>query len=152
MRSTLPLMLALSILPLPAAAATAVNCTPTKVRAVFSDTFRYTTSLTFVPLTEAGGRFIQGGSRPSCVIVRFEGYVATGANTTIFISAAIDGKTIAPSEVQLAYNASVYLPSAWTFIIPKVAPGEHAIRFKFRGNNSSGVSVNRSNTIIHYAP
>jgi hypothetical protein len=144
--------LAGALMPAAAAAATAAKCQPTKVTAVASDVFVATTSTTFVPLTGAGRKFIQGGSRPSCVLVRFEGYVATADNTVISISAAIDGATIAPNEVQLAYDAVVYQPRAWTFIIPKVAPGEHRIGFKFRTNNGNGVSVNRSNTIIHYAP
>ena len=109
--------------------------------------------MTFVPLTEAGGKFVQGGSRPTCVIVRLEGYVAAAAaNTAMSISAIIDGETIDPSEVQLFYNEVVYQPRGWTFIIPDVAPGTHRIAFKFRSNNGNNVGFDYSNTIIPHAP
>lgn len=135
-----------------AAAATAVTCQPTKVAALASDASVSTTSMTFVPLAGAARKFVQGGSRPGCVLVRFEGYVATDDNTVLAISATLDGNTIEPAEVQLAYDAVVYQPRAWTFIIPKVAPGEHRIAFKFRTNNGNSVSLNGSNTIVHHAP
>jgi hypothetical protein len=151
-RAGVALFLVSMLMSPPAAAATAVSCEPTKVTAVASDSFVPTTSTTFVPLTGATRKFIQGGSTPSCVLVRFEGYLATSANTVISISATLDGNTIAPSEIQLAYNEVVYLPRAWTFILPKVAPGEHRIAFKFRTNNGNSVSFNRTNTIIQHAP
>ena len=133
-----------------AAVAGVVKCSPTQVKAVTSDTFRSTTSMSFVRLTETGGKFIQGGSRASCVMVRFEGYVATDVDNVITISATIDGKPI--GERQLAYAAVVYQPRAWTFIVPSVAPGEHVIRFNFRTNNGKAVSVTSTNTIIHFVP
>lgn len=144
------LFVAGALMPAPAAAATTVNCSPTKVKATISDAFRSTTSTTFVRLTEAGGRFIQGGSKASCVMVRFEGYVATDVDNVISISATIDGMPI--GERQLAYASAVYQPRAWTFIVPSVAPGLHVIRFDFRTNNGKAASVTSTNTIIYYAP
>lgn len=144
------LLLAGALMPAPAAAATAVNCMPAKVKAIVSDAFRSTTSTSFVRLTETGGRFTQGGSKASCVMVRFEGYVATDVDNVLTISATIDGKPI--GERQLAYAAVVYQPRAWTFIVPSVTPGVHAIRFNFRTNNGKAVSVSSTNTIIYYAP
>ncbi len=134
-----------------AAAATKVTCRPTQVTATVSETFRNTTSTTFVPLAEAGGRFVQGGSEPSCVMVRFEGYVATTNNAVLTISASIDDETIAPDQVQLL-GIPLYEPRAWTFIIPRVAPGKHRIKFVFRSNNGNSVGFNASNTIIQHAP
>lgn len=143
-------LLGLSTLMPAAAIAGAVTCSPTKVKAVTSDTFRSTTSTTFVRLTETGGRFTQGGPKASCVMVRFEGYVATDVDNVLTISAKIDGQPI--GERQLAYAAAVYQPRAWTFIVPSVTPGVHVIRFDFRTNNGKAVSVTSTNTIIHFAP
>ena len=149
----LPLVAAVIAAAPPATAAERVTCSPTKVTAIISETDRSTTSMTLVPLTETTVNFVQGGSRPSCVMVRLEGYVAAGTNTAISISATIDGNPIDPGEVQLAYNDSgVYQPRAWTFVIPSVAPGAHRVGFKFRSNNGNSVSFNDSNVIVHYVP
>jgi hypothetical protein len=142
--------LALGTLMSAAAVAGAITCSPSKVKAVTSDAFRSTMSTVFVRLTETGGRFIQGGTKASCVMVRFEGYVATDVDNVLTISATIDGQPI--GERQLAYAAAVYQPRAWTFIVPNVAPGLHVIRFVFRTNNGKAVSVSSTNTIIHHAP
>ncbi len=137
----------------PGAALERGTCSPTKVAFIVSDTERSTSSMTFVLLAETAVKFVQGGSRPSCVMVRLEGYVAAGSNTAISILATIDGDTIDPGEVQLAYNDSaVFQPRAWTFILPSVAPGEHRIGFKFRSNNGNTVFFSNSNAIIHHAP
>jgi hypothetical protein len=137
----------------PATALERGTCSPTKMAFIVSETDRSTTSTTFVTLTETAVKFVQGGSRPSCVTARLEGYVAaSGASTVLSVSATIDGNTIDPGQVQLAFNQTVYLPSAWTFIIPSVAPGAHRIVFKFRSNNGNAVTFNSSNAIIHHAP
>ncbi len=152
MRTGIALLLAATMMPATAGAATRVTCSPTAVTAVFSDTFRSTTSTTFVPLDEAGAKFVQGGSQPSCVLVRFEGYVATADNTVISISASIGNKTLPPIAVQLAHNAVVYQPRGWTFVIPNVKPGDHRIKFTYRTNSGNSVSFNATSTIIHHAP
>lgn len=126
------------------------TCEPTKAKIVASDTYRSTTSTTFVPLTEAAVQFVQKGSQPSCVMIRLEAYVATFESAVLTISATLDGKTISPDEVQLT-NSPVYFPVSWTFVHPNVAPGKHTIAFQFRTNNGArSVVVSRSNTIVHF--
>lgn len=132
------------------AANTKLACAPTKSKAAFSDSYRNTTSVTFVPLAETGGNFVQKGSKPGCVMVRFDGYVATSAANTVFvISATIDGETIFPAELQLTAGP-FFEPRAWTYLIPNVAPGKHRIRFQFRSNNGNTVTIERSSTVIQY--
>ena len=152
MRSTLPvMMLGLSILPLPAAAATVVNCNPTKVKAVVASSERFTTSTVLVNLPEARAAIVQGGSRPSCVIVQFEAQVATNGTLVIGVTIDGDGSGVIPAPRQFVFDTSAYQTTGGTFIIPSVAPGVHRIRVQYAGNGNA-VNVKNTNTIIHYAP
>lgn len=127
------------------------TCQPTKVKVVSSDTYRSTTSTTFVPLTEAAVQFVHKGSQPSCVMIRLEAYAATVDGAVMTVSASLDGATVEPDAIQLTSNP-VYLPVSWTFILPKVPPGKHTISFQFRTNNSAkGVIFNSTNTFVHFA-
>jgi hypothetical protein len=136
----------------PGAAVERGTCSPTKTAFIVSAANRSTSSTTFVLLPETAVKFVQGGSRPSCVMARLEAHVATSSNTAITILATIDGNTIDPGDVQLAFNDTNFQPRAWTFVLPSVAPGAHRIGFKFRSNNGNTVFVSNSNAIIHHAP
>ena len=85
--------------------------------------FVSTTSTTFTNISQAGVNFVQGGTGPGCVIVRFWGDPHAVNNTTMQIRAVLDNVTVAlPADVRFGVPEIASVAHGYEFIFPNVAP------------------------------
>jgi hypothetical protein len=137
------------------AAPVSVTCAPTKMRIMASSLPNTnTTNTTFKTVPEAIVTFTQGGTSPSCVVVRFsaETNVPGGAGIGR-VRALLDNVTAAvPDEVQFSGADIAGLARAYDFVFPSVAPGSHVLRMQFRSSNGQSVFLDRHTTIVQHAP
>ena len=148
---------ALSLTALIPTAATAeqmnVSCSPTKMKIAISETGTFTvTSTVFKNIGETTLSFTQGGTKPSCVVVRFSSMTASGGSR-VFVRASLDdGHLALPSEVSFSGGDSIPAKAyAFDFVFPSVPPGAHVLRMQFRSTGALG-ALGRHNTIVQYAP
>ena len=147
---------ALAALSLMTTAATAepvtATCSPTKVRVMASVIDgTYTLGGTWKSIPEAAVSFTQGGSEPSCVVVRFSA-MAFGTSVLVRIRAMMDNTTAAaPGEVYFGIDnkdTSAAEAHSFDFLFPDVAPGAHVVRVQMNG----GGYIHRHTTIVEHAP
>ncbi len=138
------------------AAPTVVSCSPTKVKAALSILDSSTTVQSFVNMPEAAVNFVQGGKKPSCVIVRFSAEVAAAQNTAMFVRAVLDNATVAiPSPQQFTVNQGpifAFAAHSYDFVFPSVTPGTHIVRMQYGSSNGEDVRMQNRATIVHFAP
>jgi hypothetical protein len=160
MNSRLALVAASAALLVTASAhATQTNCASmagARIKSTASTgSFASNNTPTFVSLPESTLNFVQGGNKPSCVIVQFWGN--TGANQTgLYLRALIDqvSTSVLPDSPQIGRYPDNFVQSASAiYIIPNVAPGAHKITFQFRSSsNGAQVSISAHNVLVMYAP
>jgi hypothetical protein len=145
-----------ALLPVAAAAdPTAGSCSPTAVHYVASGggTFQ-TVSSSYVDLPQARVIFHQGGSKPSCVLVRFSADPKAGNFTNMGFRVLLDGAQAGlPFEAQISDGIDV-APSArrFTFIFANVAPGAHSVQMQHQATSpNSAAAMNGHNTIVWHA-
>ena len=130
------------------------TCTPTKITFVASTTSAYNSTATYINVPESGVNFVQGGTKPSCVIVQF--FANENANGTgLYVRAMLDNVTPGlPNEVApLARDSDIYVHSAaTTFIFNAVAPGFHSVKLQFRTSGGAQGYIGTRNMIVSYAP
>ena len=147
----------LALLANPAAALdppTVGSCNPTRVKFMASDALRFrTTSQSYVDLPQARITFRQGGSGPSCVLVRFS--AASNANRNMGFRAMLDGTEAAlPYEGQISDGADMG-PNVhrFTFIFASVSAGNHTVQIQYQMTSQGGFAdMNAHNTIVWFAP
>lgn len=140
------------------AASKTINCSPAHLKIVTSSGFSTTASTTFVDIPEATVSFVQGGSAPSCVIVRFSGESGSKDNG-LTIRPLLDVRTKAlPTEA--AFAGMECIPTvgcttrsyAFEFVFPSVAPGTHLLRMQYEAAfSTSEVFMGRHNTVVQYS-
>ena len=72
--------------------------------------------------------FTQGGTAPSCAIVRFSAEAST-ESSRLTLRALLDGQTVAqPGPVYLQSGDAFFAADrSFIFVFPKVAPGKHTL-------------------------
>jgi len=129
------------------------GCSPTRIKFAASDALRFrTTSTSYVDLPQARVTFNQGGTNPSCVLVRFS--AAPNANRNMGFRALLDGNAGIPFEGQISDGVDMG-PNArrFTFIFPNVAPGVHVVQIQHQMTSQGGmVDMNAHNTIVSFRP
>jgi hypothetical protein len=134
------------------------TCSPTKLKYLASALETASNSTTaFANIPEASVTFAQGGTKPSCVIVRFSARTHTDsspANNVVVIRAFLDNTTAAlPAEVGYSGDdGTVFRAHSFEFIFPSVAPGVHTVRMQFRNRLGGTSRVLVHNTVVQYAP
>ena len=115
----------------PAAASaftTTGSCSPTRVRYAVSDSFDLPAeSPEFKNLRQAAVTFTQGGTAPSCVLVRFSSG-ATSIGNSLQVRAVIDDTIIALPPQRLFVQANEGAQQTVEFVFPSIAPGTHILR------------------------
>jgi hypothetical protein len=150
-------LLLLTVLRPATASAETIQCSPTKViiktSALDNST---TTSQTFVNIPETAIIFTQGGTSPSCVIVRFSAETFAAGNNAVNIRAYLGANvTVLPDEARYSGGDSVVGTHLFEFVFPSVAPGRHILQMQFRsspGATDPSVFVHVHNTVVQYAP
>jgi hypothetical protein len=97
---------------------------------------------------------VQGGTQPSCVLVRFTGIAfIMGANDYLQLAAGLDGP--APGNPPSAYfkpdNGGGRTISA-EFFFADVAVGKHSIQIYFTSPQGGQVEIDEHLTIVQSAP
>ena len=153
-----PLILAGLLLPagLAPAMATVMSCSPTKMRIKTMTGTVSTNSNTFTSIPEAAITFTQGGTGPSCVVVRFSAASSVTGGGISRVIATLDNNDGAPAEpgqVQFSGANNGSVSHSFEFLFPSVAPGPHTLRMMFRvGNASSTVFVDERTIVVQHAP
>ena len=144
--------------PTPApAAGTNLNCNPapTKLRALVGEfgPTTFSSSTTYANLAQTRVNFIQGGTGPSCVIVRFSAEAGAGPGPWLELRAVLDGVTVAlPPTVRFGINEGSEVARSYDFIFPSVGPGNHTLQMQFRSSNGTSVFISNRSTIVLHKP
>ncbi len=130
-----PLLCAALLLPvgLAPAMAAGATCSPTKMKIRTVTGTISTNSTTFQPITDTSITFTQGGTGPSCVVVRFSAATSVVGGGVSRVQAVLDNVTMAePGQVQFSGENVGSVSHAFEFLFPSVAPGSHNLRIMFR--------------------
>ena len=138
------------------AAPTTVKCnpTPTKLKAIVSDDdASFSDSQTYANLPQAKVRFVQGGTVPSCVVVRFVAEAGAVGFAFAEVRAILDDVTEPlPPNVRFGVNHTSEVAGSYEFLFPSVAPGNHVLRMQFRSSNGESVFIVGHSTIVLHKP
>lgn len=128
------------------------DCSPTQVRGIASDAQAVTDKTTFVNIPETAVTFRQGGSRASCVIVRFSAEVLLQIPSGMEVRAMIDDTMLAfpRNAIYLATACCALSGHTFEFVFPNVRPGIHTLRMEYRSESTDPVFLMRHNTIVHF--
>lgn len=135
-------------------AAMAATCAPTNMRVkVTTGTFA-SSSTTFVSIPGSSLTFVQGGTRPSCVVIRFSGASSVVGNNVSHIQAVLNDVTAAdPGQVQFSGENIGSVSHAFDFFLPNVAPGSHTVRMMIRVDSpTDNVFIDERTLIVQHAP
>ena len=113
-----------------------------------------TNSITLIGIPEAAITFTQGGTSPSCVVVRFSAASSVvGANVS-HVAARLDNVTFAePASVQFSGENIGSVSHSYEFLFPSVAPGPHTVRIMYRvTNGTDNVFVDQRTLVVQHAP
>lgn len=140
-----------------AAQQTTGSCSPQKIRYKTSSESVTTSQTGWTNVPYAGIAFTQGGSEPSCVIVRFSAMAAAEYPRWIGLRVAIDGNKIGPPEIaspgEIQFEGYTELSAArsFDFVFPAVAPGKHTIHVQWKYQNPLGIVwMHERTTIIQF--
>ena len=113
-----------------------------------------TTSNGYVDVTESGVRFVQGGTKPGCIIVSFSAEAGAAANETMVVQPVLDGTTVCePGEnFFVPSNASVTHAGAraMNYVCTDVTPGVHRLKMRFRSFGGQPVTLSYRTLIVHH--
>jgi hypothetical protein len=131
-----------------------VTCAPTKMKINVTTGTVSTNSTTFRAIPGTGITFTQGGTGPSCVIVRFSAASSVTGGGISHVEAVLDQVTTAePGMVQFSGANVGSVSHAFEFLFPSVAPGSHTLRMFFKVNSGGHtVYVDERTTTVHHAP
>ncbi len=128
----------------------------TRVRYSVATTVAGSQSTTFTNLSEGKISFVQGGTSPSCVIVRFSAQTfASSIDNAAVVKAVLDNTVDAlPGSVQLSGDDGTKSRAhSYEFVFPSVTPGSHILRMQFKsGLSGLNAQLNNYTTILHHAP
>jgi hypothetical protein len=128
------------------------SCSPSRVRYAVSDSFDISVdSPTYKNMRQAAVTFTQGGTAPSCVLVRFSAG-ATSNGDSLLVRAVIDDAIIALPPERLFMRTNEGGQQTVDFVFPSIAPGTHILRIQGNSDNATAADVNFPMIIIHHAP
>jgi hypothetical protein len=109
---------------------------------------------TFTAIPGAVINFVQGGTGPSCVTVRFSAASSVVGGGVSRVQALLDNVTVAaPGQVQFSGENVGSVSHAFEFLFPSVAPGSHNVRIMFRvAVGSHTVFVDERTLVVQHAP
>lgn len=125
-----------------------ITCSPANLKIVTSKIIPYSNTLseTYVDVPEATVSFVQGGSAPSCVIVRFSAQTfAKGNGMTVRPLMDVNTRALPAGVQYAAMDCSAEgcgdHSYSFEFVFPSVAPGTHLLRMQYHAAFSSGTNV-----------
>jgi hypothetical protein len=127
-----------------------VNTASVKV----SKTEQTTTTGANEPVIDSSIAFVQGGTRPGCVIVALSGEAKADPNTAMFVTAALDNVACDPTPnffVRSNGTATDYADRAMNYVCSDVAAGAHRARLLFRtGIGGNAVTLGWRTVVVQY--
>jgi hypothetical protein len=129
------------------------ECTLTQIKGIASSLEGSTASTAFVAIPETTVSFVQGGTAPGCIVVRFSGE-ALVCCSGMLIRAVLDNKFLAhPRKVNFLTEAIGGISGhTFEFLFPRVTPGTHTIQMQYRSEFGDDVFLSRYNTVVNYRP
>ncbi len=113
-----------------------------------------TTSNGYVDVIESGVWFVQGGTKPGCIIVSFSAEAGAAANETMVVQPVLDGTTVCePGEnffVPSIASGSNAGARAMNYVCTDVAPGAHRLKMQFRSFGGATVTLSYRTLIVHH--
>jgi hypothetical protein len=129
------------------------KCGNTPIAEFVVDSLSQSTNSTgFVDVARSFRSFSVGGTKPSCVIVRFSAQAfANGLGEAMIVQALLDGKVSIEGPILFVADSDFFAGAhAYTFLFPSVSPGQHSVRMEYRSLNSGTVAINDYNLEIRH--
>jgi len=126
------------------------TCAPTNVSLISSTSQFSTTSNTLTQVGQTRVAFKQGGSTPSCVLVRFTAnYGVAGANDYSQVRAVLNGDTAGrPGDAYYPTTGNYQRGATVEFFFPDVEPGKHNIAIFFASPQGGTVLLDQPLTVV----
>lgn len=117
-----------------------------------SATQQTTSSSSYSVLPGAGTKITQGGQKKGCVIVEFTGYGYAPDSGLMFVEATVGGQECSPGPAQFVAESGTFSDAhSMKWVCPKVAPGKHKIKIRWRsGNDEEEIFMTASTTTVYY--
>ena len=113
-----------------------------------------TTSKGYVDVIESTARFVQGGTKPGCIVVAFSAEAGAAANETMVVQPVLDGTTNCQPEnnffVLSGASITHSAARAMNYVCTDVAPGVHRLRMQFRSFGGQTVTLSYRTLIVHH--
>jgi|GEM_PF-5794423 hypothetical protein len=115
-----------------------------------------TASTVFVNVPRSGLTFTQGGTAPSCVMVRFSAVTFAPDKRVLDVRVLVDGRVAQPGPVLFSGDDDEDFDGRWArahsfdFLVPNVAPGQHNVRVQARSFTGGPVYLNTRSTVVHH--
>lgn len=127
------------------------NCTVNAVAFSDSDEGLVTTRQANSPQVIPGTRvnFVQGGTKPDCVIVQFSSLANTTTTNASFIYFDLDG---VQRNQLYANKLNAAQTGVYTVVneFADVKPGAHTLQMRLVSSDGVGVSVDLTHVLVHY--
>jgi hypothetical protein len=127
------------------------NCTVNAMAFSNSDEGLVTTRQANSPQAIPGTRvnFVQGGTKPDCVIVQFSSLANTTTTNASFIYFELDG---VQHNQLYANKLNVAQTGVYTVVdeFADVTPGPHTLQMRLVSSDGVGVSVDLTHVLVHY--
>ena len=114
----------------------------------------FTTSTGYVDVIESGVRFVQGGTKPGCIVVSFSAEAGAAANETMVVQPVLDGTTICEPDSNFFVPSSASGTNAgaraMNYVCTDVTPGAHRLKMQFRSFSGGAVTLSYRTLIVHH--
>jgi hypothetical protein len=135
------------------AVAEVATCSPTKMKIKTAEGTFSTGSTTFTGVSNMGLIFIQGGTNPSCVVVRFSAASSVIGGGVSRVRAVLDDVSLAtPTSISFSGENVSSVAHAVEFLFPSVAPGPHNVRILVSVASGDTVFIDERTMIVQHAP
>ena len=138
----------LSAMPSARAAPVRANCALNHAAVSVSTESVLTTSANFVDVAESNIRFVQGGSKPGCIVISLSAEAIAGQNTAMAVRAVLDTTAVCESVYDsFVLSDATRSVRAANFLCTDVTPGAHRIKLQFLSSGGTVVLDNRTITV-----
>lgn len=115
-----------------------------------------TSATVFGNVPRSGLTFTQGGTAPSCVIVRFSAVTFAPEKRVLDVRVLVDGRVAQPGPVLFSGDDDEDFDGRWArahsfeFFVPNVAPGQRNVRVQARSFTGGPVFLNARSTVVQH--
>jgi hypothetical protein len=137
-------------------AAAATACPSLISKTAIATGFISTVSESYVNIGGTKVKFVQGGTKPGCVMVSFAGQAFSSASENMVIQVLLDDTTpCAPADIVFVASAAsppAAASRAMDFLCSDVAPGGHSVRMQYKAEGGTTVAFYGRVMTVRYVP